>query len=206
MVKGCGLILGLFLLLIFAMLGYAYYYYSVIIDTLIEAGTFKGWLNIYSMLLGFDIMFFLLLMLVIVQFPMVVTYFHFRFFDKLRFAFYMAYRHMGMSLIIFLTIIANTALLIIAPVYAFYCCFSLPMLITYMVSRRIYWSMANNIEYNENETDEYDRCGKQVNKETYEDNEEKIDTNKVENRNEIKNLEKLNEEIENGEENGKSRD
>lgn len=192
--------LGIFVLFMLGMLGYAYYFYSVVIDTLIEDGTFKGWLNVYSVLLGFDIIFFLVFGLVIIQFPMVATYFHFRFLDKIRFSFYMAYRHVGMSLLIFLVFILNLVILILLPYYFFFFFFSIPILVTFMISRRVYWYTANTVTYEEDEADEYDRTGKRVNRETYEDNnDEKIDANKIEE------LEKFNEEVMNGDKNGKTR-
>nr|MCR5422391.1 hypothetical protein [Bacilli bacterium] len=78
--------------------------------------------------------------------------------------------------------------------------FSIPVLVTFMLSRRVYWYTANTVTYEEDEADEYDRTGKRVNRETYEDNnDEKIDTNKIEE------LEKFNEEVMNGEKNGKAR-
>lgn len=192
--------LGVFVFIVLGMLGYAYYYYSVVIDTLVEDGTFKGWLNLYSILLGFDIVFFLVLFLVIIQFPMVVTYFHFRFFDKIRFAFYMAYKHVGMSLLIFLVNVVNVVIVVLLPYYFFFFFFSIPILVTFMLSRRVYWFTASNVTYGEDEADEYDRTGKKVNRETYEDSdEEKIDIDKA------KELEEINREIMNGENNGKTR-
>ena len=192
--------LSIFIFLIIGMLFYAYIFYSDAIDALAEDGTYKGWLNIYSMLLGFDIVFFIVLGFIVVQFPMVCTYFHFRFLDKIRFSFYMAYRHAAMTIFIFLIFVANTALLIWMPLYALVGYFSIQMLTSFMISRRAYWATARKLDLQTNVADEYDRQGKQVNRETYEDKDnEKIDTDKIEE------LSKINESIMNGEENGKTR-
>lgn len=192
--------LSIFIFFVIGMLGYAYYYYSVVIDTLVEDGNFKGWLNLYSVLLGLDVVFFIVLLFIIVQFPMVVTYFHFRFFDKIRFSFYMAYRHAAMTLLIFLIFVANTALLIWMPLYALVGYFSIQILASFMISRRAYWSTARKLDLMENPGDEYDRQGKQVNRETYEDKDsESIDTNKIEE------LTKINDNIMKGENDGNTR-
>lgn len=187
--------LGVFVLLIVGMLFYAYIYYSELIDALASSGGYAGWLNVYSVLLGFDIVFFMIIILVIVQFPMIATYFHFRFIDKIRFSFYMAYKHVGMSLMIFLIQLANTLLVLWLPYYFFVFFFTMPTMLTYMISRRVYWYTSNSMEYDENEEDEFDRQGKSVNKETYEDEneEDKIKAEK------IKELEKMNNDIMNGE-------
>lgn len=192
--------LSIFVFAIIGMLFYAYIFYSGAIDTLIEDGTHKGWLNIYSVLLGLDVVFFIVLAFIVVQFPMVATYFHFRFFDKIRFSFYMAYRHAAMTIFIFLIFVANTALLIWMPIYGLVGYFSVQMLTSFMISRRAYWSTARKLDLAENTADEYDRQGKQVNRETYEDSsEDAIDASKVEE------LAKINEDIMKGEKDGKTR-
>ena len=192
--------LSLFTFVIIGMLAYAYYYYSVVIDALVEDGSFKGWLNLYSVLLGLDVVFFIVLGFIVVHFPMVCTYFHFRFLDKIRFSFYMAYRHAAMTILIFLIFVANTALLIWMPLYALVGYFSIQMLTSFMISRRAYWSTARKLDLQTNVADEYDRQGKQVNRETYEDKDnEKIDTAKIEE------LSKINDNIMNGEKDGKTR-
>ena len=193
-------LLSLFTFFIIGLLAYAYYYYSVIIDTLVEDENFKGWLNLYSILLGLDVVFFIVLLFIVVQFPMVATYFHFRFLDKIRFSFYMAYRHGAMTILIFLIFLANTALLIWMPLYALVGYFSIQILSTFLISRKAYWNTARKMDLNTNLADEYDRKGTSVNRETYEDkNEETIDNEKIEN------LRKINEDIVKGEDDGKTR-
>ncbi len=193
--------LSIFMIIMIGMLGYAYIFYSGGIDALAEDGTYKGWLNIYSVLLGLDAVFFIVLFLIAAHFPMVCTYFHFKFLDKIKFSFYMATRHAILSIILLLIFIANLALLLYLPYYIFVGFFSIQSLLWFLLSRKTYYMTSQRMEFIDDQADEYDRTGKQVNRETYEDKDEenKIKVDGVEN------LKMINQEIE-GEKNGKTRD
>lgn len=192
--------LSVFMIIMLGMLGYAYIFYSGGIDALAEEGNHKGWLNIYSVLLGLDAVFFIVLFFIAAHFPMVCTYFHFRFFDKIKFSFYMATRHAVLSLFLLLVFIASTALFLFLPYYIFVGYFSIQSLLWFLLSRRAYYMTSQRMQFVDDQADEYDRQGKQVNRETYEDEEE--DKIKAEG---IENLKKINREIESGETNGKTR-
>ena len=51
---------------------------------------------------------------------------------------------------------------------------TVPLLANYMVSRKYYWSFANQIEY-EYEENKYDISGNSQNRETYEDDKKNIE-------------------------------
>ena len=192
--------LSIFMIIMLGMLGYAYIFYSGGVDALAEDGNYKGWLNIYSVLLGLDAVFFIMLFFIASHFPMVCTYFHFRFLDKIRFSFYMATRHAALSLILLIVFVANLALFLFFPYYIFVGFFSIQSLVWFLVSRKVYYMTSKKIQLLDDQADEYDRQGKQVNRETYEDKDnETIDANKIEE------LSKINDSIMNGEKDGKTR-
>jgi len=165
--------LGIVLIALFGMFFYAYIFYSQLIDALNSAENHSGLLILYSLLLSFTIFFFLIVIFGIIQIPMVVTYFHFRFFDKIKFCFYMAFKYVGIAMLEVVIIIADILLIAIAPIYIMVCFFSLPTFLIYLLSRRVYWSVSNSRVY-EDEEDEYDIQGKTRPRETYEDNDEEI--------------------------------
>ena len=120
--------------------------------------------------------------------------------DKIKFSFYMATRHAVLSLFLLLVFIASTALFLFLPYYIFVGYFSIQSLLWFLLSRRAYYMTSQRMQFVDDQADEYDRQGKQVNRETYEDEEE--DKIKAEG---IENLKKINREIESGETNGKTR-
>ena len=183
--------IGIVVAVVMAVFLYAYLYYSDVIEGLRENGGYTGWVNIYSVLLGFTMVFYIVLSLVMVQMPMVLTYFHFRFFDKIRFSFYMAYRHLGKSMLIVLAIIIDVLLCVFLPSFIFVC-FSLPLFISYISTKKEYHALLeqSNDEY---ENDEYDMQGKTKNRENYEDSDYDYKAKEAEER-----LGKINEDINKG--------
>lgn len=161
---------GLVVLFIFAMFAYAYVFYSEMIDGLRADGGYTGMLNLYSVLLALTIFFLMIVLFGLIQIPMVSTYFHFRFFDKLKFSFYMGFRYIGLSMLEFVIIVLDILLLALMPIYALFGFFSIPILLIYLVSRKCYWITAQKQNYNDEEQDKYDMQGKTAPRETYEDN------------------------------------
>lgn len=166
-------LLGVLGIVIYAVLIYAYIYYNEVIRTLEETGGYDTYINIYSILLGLVILFILVVSIVSIQVPIVVTYFHLRFFDKIRFSIYMTFKHFGITLCLFLVVSLDMMLMLLWPPYIFIFSFSIPIFIMYMLSRKPYWAIANNMEYEEEE-DEYDLQNKSHVREDYEDDKNSI--------------------------------
>ncbi len=167
------IVIWLLFIVIYAVLFFAYIYYSDLILALEEAGGYETWANIYSILLGLIILFFLITTIVLFQMPIAVTYFHLRFWDKIRFTFYMTFKHFGITLCLFLLFSINLMAMLLWPPYIFLFSLSLPLYITYLLARRPYWAIANNMEYEEEE-DEYDLQNKSHVREEYEDDKKSI--------------------------------
>lgn len=162
-------IIGILVLLLYGVLFYAYVFYSEVIREMEEAGNLESYINLYSILLSLIILFFLILTIVVIQIPVAVTYFHLRFFDKIKFAFYMTFKHFGITLCLFLILSISGMLMLFWPPYIFLFSFSIPLYIIYLLTRKPYWAVANMMEYEEEE-DEYDLQNKSQVREDYEDN------------------------------------
>lgn len=107
-----------------------------------------------------------------IQVPMIMTYFNYGYLDSIKLSFYMAFKY-------FITTIMETAIVIVSIVVLFNALFSyhlmpiwlffgisLPLYVIYTLSRRFYTFVSGQTEqYDE----DIDYQNKQVNRETYED-------------------------------------
>lgn len=162
---------GVLFLVILLALGYSFFYYIGIIEALIETGSGESWVTLFWFLFFFSLVVYFVVLIVYIQLPMVVTYFRFRFFDKIKFAFYMAFKYFGVTLEEFLLLFMWSSLVFVIWPYVpviFVFVTTVPLLLNYLVSRRCYWSMVNNFDYSYEE-DKYDLQNKTQNRETYED-------------------------------------
>ena len=164
---------GIVVLVVMVAFGFAFYFYSTMIDGLREEGGYPVMVNIYSVLLALTFFFVMLVLFGLIQIPMVVTYFHFRFIDKIKFSFYMGFRYFGISMLEFLILLVDVIIVFYLPYYVLVMFFSLPIYLIYLVSRSCYWTTANMQLYNDDEQDKYDIQGKTTPRETYEDKEER---------------------------------
>lgn len=185
--RDCVLI-GIVILLCFGVLLYAYIYYSELIDALNAETGYGGYITMYSIFLSCIMLFFLILIILCIHLPIVITYFHLRFFDKIRFTFYMTFKHFGITLCLFLLVSINMMAMLVWPPYIFLFSFGLPLFITYLFSRKAYWSIQKGMEIEEYEEDEYDMQGKTQVREDYEDDKLGIEESE-------KSLEELNKKI-----------
>ena len=168
------ILIGIIVLLCFGILLYAYIYYSELIDALNSQTGYGGYVTMYSIFLSCIMIFFLILTIFFIHLPISITYFHLRFFDKFRFTFYMTFKHFGITLCLFLLVSINLMLMLVWPPYIFLFSFSLPLFAMYLLSRKPYWTVQNNMVYEEYEEDEYDMKGVKQNREDYEDDKKGI--------------------------------
>ena len=180
---------GILWLIFLGIFIFGFIFYSAMIDNLRESGNYPGWLNVYSILLGFDFIFFMITLILFFELPKVITYFHLRFFDKIRLTLYMTFRYFGRGLMVFIIFAIEIILMPWIPIIMFMVGFSFPLYIGYVLMNRPYWILLNKMEYLDTE-DEYDLKGKVHNRETYED---KTDEEKINSA--VKELEKLNKDI-----------
>lgn len=172
-------------IILLALFSFSNRWYMTMVSELTKDGNSQGWLTFYiAAYMGFLIVGAFIL-LVFIQIPMVVTHFRFRLKDKFKFAFYMAFRHINISLLELVFVIAVLSTWFYLTVVVFVWGLSLPMFLIYLVSRRYYWAAvkSSNAGYEE---DEFDRQGVVQNREVYEDEEEKrLDKERLEKLNQI---------------------
>ena len=180
--------LSVIVIAILSILTYSYMWYSEMITNLANSGTNPGWFSIYAVSMYGLLFIVLIIILAALQFPMVATYLHFHFFDKIKFSFYMAFRYISLTLLelVFLSISAVLSY-VLFPAFLIVIGVSGPMFLIYLTSRKYYWNIVNTKAYEYTE-DEYDLQGKVHNREVYEDKPEK-ETEKIDP------LEQLNNEI-----------
>lgn len=107
-----------------------------------------------------------------IQVPMIITYFNYGYLDSIKLSFYMAFKY-------FITTIMETAIVIVSIVVLFNALFiyhllplwlffgiSLPQYLIYVLSRRFYTFVSGQTEEYD---DDIDYQNKQINRETYED-------------------------------------
>lgn len=162
---------GCVFLVFFVLLIFSYFYYASMIDDLAATNSGSEWIAIASILLYLSIFIMVVLIMVYTQLPMVATYFHFRFFDKIKFSFYMAFKHFGATLcemfVLLIYGLLTVLLLYYVPIVLAFIT-TIPMFLIYKISRKYYWFIVKESEY-EYQNDEYDMAGKVQNRETYED-------------------------------------
>lgn len=168
---------GILFVVLFASLGYSFFYYFAMLDALRESGSGEEWITIFWLLFFISVFIAIALTMVFIQLPIVVTYFRLRFFDKIRFSFYMSFKYFGGTLAEMLVLLIWGAFCFTIWHYVpivFMFIFSIPLFAFYLISRKYYWGIANRSGY-EYEEDEFDIKNKKVNRETYED---KVDSEK----------------------------
>ena len=127
---------GITLLVIFAILLFAANYYS----TLIKDDQFSlDTLGIF-VFIGFYIVGFLALVMIMVtnQLPMIYLYFHFRYIDYFKFAFFMAFKFIFQSLLILGIWALNIFILYLTPLW-FGLMVSVPLYLTFIITKPVYW-------------------------------------------------------------------
>ena len=158
---------------LFLALGYSFFYYFGMLDALKDSGSGEEWITIFWFLFFFSVFISVTLTMVAIQFPIVVTYFRLRFFDKIRFSFYMAFKYFGATLSEILALFIWGVFCFVIWTYVpivFMFVVSIPEFAFYLLSRKYYWGIANNQEY-EYENNEFDIKNETINRETYEDDE-----------------------------------
>lgn len=162
---------GILFVVLFASLGYSFFYYFSMLDALRESGSGEEWITIFWLLFFISLFITMALTMVAIQLPIVVTYFRLRFFDKIRFSFYMAFKYFGRTLAEMLVLMVWGAFCFAIWHYVpivFMFIFSIPLFAFYLLSRKYYWGIANRSGY-EYQEDEFDITNKTQNRETYED-------------------------------------
>lgn len=162
---------GCLFTVIFAALIYSLFYYTSIIDGLRETGSGETYITIFWFLFFLSLALLFVISLVSIQLPMVVTYIRLRFFDKIKFAFYMTFKYFAGSIEQFcLVFMWGIIVFVVWTIVPIVFCFltTLPMFFIYRLSRKYYWAIEHQTEF-EYEEDKYDLQGKSKVRETYED-------------------------------------
>lgn len=135
---------GITMLIIISLFGYALFYYRVIIG----AEEFKlDTLGIIAYI-GYYFSFFILVVLMIIanQMPMIFNYFNFRFRDNFKFSLIVSFRFLFKSILVLLSWGISIAMIIIPkllPVW-FFLGLSIPLFFTYLIMNPIYNYLVNN--------------------------------------------------------------
>lgn len=127
------------------------YYYQNIDDMGDDVSS--TWIAIFSIGRYLSLFGLFIILLIFIQLPIIYTYFYFRTFDNLRFAFYVAFKYISNSLLCIIPWALSVLTLFYLKAVWFFIGFSLPLYLIYIISRPTYWKIINQSQQNEGEED-----------------------------------------------------
>lgn len=172
-------VFSIILVLVIGVAGYGLLWYDGVVggtDGSVEVMD-KTWYMISLISITIVFLGMIIFLMTFIQIPIILTYFNYGFLDNIKLSFYMAFKYflttiMEVAVVIISVVVLFNALFIyhLMPIWLFFG-ISLPLYVICVLSRRFYTFMAGE---SEDDDEDVDYQNKQINRETYEDNNKTI--------------------------------
>lgn len=135
--------MGILILVVLLILGYAFIYYGDNVKYWIEEGYDNILVTIFTFARYFILFIIIMIFMITIQLPMVYSFFNFRFFDNIRFAFYVTFKFIGQSLLSIFVWALSFIILIYLLAFWFFVGFSVTIYLIYRISIPVYRTLIN---------------------------------------------------------------